>query len=607
MENFGDKMRDAAKKAALEATKASKEQNEQQDHDQLDLTNIALDLDSLELNELLINIGQPDLGTIAGIIEPVALDPMAQDVPGSPPEPVYTPKEQGDIQGNIIPGFNKPHQDFLFYRICDRKKTKQFLKWLTPYISSMEEVLRFRRLYRSTRFRLGKDNTFMCSTWVNIAFSNEGVALLTDKANAAMFGDESYRQGMAERSSYLGDPTNPKAQGNPNNWSVGGEDNEAHIIIIVGSDGPTMLEDMVKIIKTKAAAHALELMYEQDGHTLPGALRGHEHFGFKDGISQPGVRGKLSVAPGDYITPRYLDNNDDRRLYFSKPGQLLNWPGQFLLGEPRQSTENLTSEFRPANNFPKWARRGSYLVVRKLNQDVPAFWSFAKKAATALGMDHVKFASMLVGRWQSGAPVMRVPGADDPALGADEFANNHFIFDDDTRPSNLKPIPGYGGDVYPQATADFLSKVCPHFSHIRKVNPRDGAPEMGKPQDSLARMILRRGIPFGPPVIGLKEGYKDVAKEERGLMFLCYASTIEDQFEFLQRRWANSESQPNLGGHDPVIGQQGEDGTRARTIEFPLPGGGVTKLRFKKEWVVPTAGGYFFAPTISAIRDTLAG
>jgi deferrochelatase/peroxidase EfeB len=43
----------------------------------------------------------------------------------------------------------------------------------------------------------------------------------------------------------------------------------------------------------------------------------------------------------------------------------------------------------------------------------------------------------------------------------------------------------------------------PHFAHIRKANPHGVATDLGKPHDSLARMILRRGIPFGPPIIGV--------------------------------------------------------------------------------------------------------
>ena len=66
------------------------------------------------------------------------------------------------------------------------------------------------------------------------------------------------------------------------------------------------------------------------------------------------------------------------------------------------------------------------------------------------------------------------------------------------------PIPGYAGDSYPQAAADFLAQVCPHFAHIRKVHPRDTATDMGKPADSFVRLILRRGIPYGPQLVGVK-------------------------------------------------------------------------------------------------------
>ena len=44
-----------------------------------------------------------------------------------------------------------------------------------------------------------------------------------------------------------------------------------------------------------------EVLFRQDGATLLGPLRGHEHFGFRDGVSQPGVRGKL--PDGSFLTP----------------------------------------------------------------------------------------------------------------------------------------------------------------------------------------------------------------------------------------------------------------------------------------------------------------
>lgn len=540
---------------------------------------------------------------LKGVKIPSTGSDFGVELAGAPAEPVYGPKARDDIQGNVIPGFNKDHQHFLFLRIGKVPPAKQWLRSLGPRISSMDDVLGFVRAHRALRLKLGVKEPGLKATWINVAFSNVAVAKLAGKEQAAAFGEMSFRQGLAERSTYLGDPTDPSAPGHRDNWVVGGPENEADILLIVASDEPADLEEAVESLREETAAAGLELLFEQRGDTLPAPLRGHEHFGFKDGISQPGVRGKVSTAPGDFITPRWVDAADPHAAIYAKPGQLLVWPGQFLLGEPRQNTESMTASAPPATNFPKWARRGSYVVCRRLLQDVPAFWEFVADAAAEVGLPEVRVASMLVGRWPSGAPVMRVPDADDPMLAGDEFANNHFVFDDDTRPSSLRPIPDYPGDVHPPAQADALGAVCPHFAHIRKVNPRDDATDLGKPADGLLRMILRRGIPFGKPIAGVKKPSSKLVAQERGLMFLCYASTIEDQFEFLTRRWLNSPVQPNLGGHDPVVGQEGRE-PRTRFVDFP----GAKKpirLDLKNEWVTVTGGGYFFAPPISAIAGVL--
>lgn len=529
---------------------------------------------------------------------------FSDEVPGAPTEPVYDAKQRANIQGNTIPGFNKDRQQFLFFKLGNVKKGKQWLRWIAPLISSMDEVLAFVRSHRALRLRLGVKEPPMCATWVNIAFSHHAIELLAGRVDAGAFGDQSFRQGLAERSTYLGDPTSHRQPGHRKNWVVGAPKKEADILVIVAADDEEDLLTMTDAIKVKAADFELRLMFEQRGDNLPGSLRGHEHFGFKDGVSQPGVRGKVSAAPGDYITPRYIDPTDPRALIFAKPGQLLIWPGQFLLGEPRQQTEHLFNSAPAATNFPHWAALGSYLVCRRLRQDVPAFWKFAISAASALGIPAQKFASMLVGRWPSGAPIMRTRAADNTALAGDEWANNHFIFDDNTRPSNLLPIPGYGGDTFAQAQEDMLGAVCPHFAHIRKSNPRDIATDLGKPHDSMLRMILRRGIPFGKPIVGIKKPAPKLLKQERGLMFICYGSTIEDQFEFLTRRWVNSPLQPNFGGHDPIIGQSDSRGNRERFIDVPTPGG-TRRLRIENEWVILTGGGYFFSPPIEAIAGVL--
>ena len=532
----------------------------------------------------------------AGLIADAAPPPL--------PEPVFEEAVRKDIQGNIFPGFNKDYQHFLFYRIGNKKAAKKWLRWIAPLISSMDEVLAFNRMYRTLRYRLGSKEVPIKATWVNIAFSSAAIAALTSKETGLEFGEESFRQGLAARSEYLGDPTKPNAPGNKRKWVIGGPDKEADILVIAASDHPNLLTEMVELIKKEADGHKLNLLFQQAGETLPGKLRGHEHFGFKDGVSQPGVRGRVSEMTDDYLTPRYIQPNDEQARLFAKPGQLLVYPGQFVLGMPRQDRENFHNPVDDASRIPEWAKHGSYLVCRRLRQDVKAFWEFAVTTAAELDVPPQQFAALLVGRHPSGAPVMRTPASDVPDLGADDLANNHFLFDDDTPASNLIPIPGYPGDTFAQARQDVLGSVCPHFSHIRKVNPRDGATDLGKVSDSLTRMIMRRGIPFGPPVAGIKNPSPSLWKKERGLMFICYQSSIEDQFEFLTRRWSNSKVQPNFGGHDPIIGQEDSRGSRVRFIDFPQ-GGSFKRVSIDKEWVIPTGGGYFFAPPIGAIADVL--
>ncbi|MGQ0575321.1 MAG: Dyp-type peroxidase [Pseudonocardia sp.] len=525
-------------------------------------------------------------------------------------EPAFDAAKRADIQGNIVPGFNKDFQHFLFFAIRDRARARRWVADIADEITTMDEALDFVVEYRARRLAEGvREVPDLTATWVNIAFSHSAIGTLAG-ARAGVFGEESFRQGLAVRSTYLGDPTSPEHPGHRDRWLVGGPHNEADVLVVVAADRPDHLEEKVAAILTRSGD--LELLFEQRAATLPEPLGGHEHFGFKDGISQPGVRGRLPDKGDAPITRRHLetsgaDPGDIRPDLFGLPGQVLVWPGQFLLGEPRQQPDDLLAAASPAEGtFPEWAALGSYLVCRRLRQDVDAFWDFAAEAAARAGIDPVHLASLLVGRWPSGAPLMRAATADDRDLAADRYANNHFLFEDPTRPVTLRPIKGYAGDHHPQAAGDVLGTVCPHFAHIRKTNPRDAATEMGKPQDSLARMILRRGIPFGPAIVPDPDESPCRTGEDRGLMFLCYGATIEDQFEFLTRRWANSPLQPNPGGHDPVIGQRDTRGERERYIEVPTADPPV-RIAVERDFVIPTGGGYFFAPPISALTTVLGG
>jgi Dyp-type peroxidase family len=559
-----------------------------------------------------IAAAQPDLlkGVDVADVGGEPAPPPSPELTDATAEPVYDEQARRDIQGNIVPGFNKDHQHFLFLCIHEPEAARRWVAGIALSITSMDEALGFVREYRARRLSEGvRAPAGLTATWVNIAFSQGGIATLAGEAEAKQFGEMSFRQGLAARSTYLGDPTSTNHPGHRNHWFVGGPHNPADVIVIVAADNTHDLA--ARVADIRVGLDGLHVIFEQDAAALPGALGGHEHFGFKDGVSQPGVRGRLSDAPDDFLTPRYAasaseGDPDVRPALYGKPGQQLVWPGQFLLGERRQDTEILLDGVAPPEptTYPEWAKRGSYLVCRRLRQDVAGFWDFAATAAGHTGTTPEHFASMMVGRWPSGAPLMRAPKNDDAALAGDEFANNNFLFDDDTRPLPLRLGATYTGDTYPRAEGDMLGRVCPHYAHIRKTHPRDVATELGKPHDTMLRMIMRRGIAYGEPYLGVEQPDPDV---DRGLMFLCYGASIEDQFEFLTRRWSNLPNQPDEDGHDPVIGQRDSRGDRERFIDVPAADGSTVHVTIDRDFVVPTGGGYFFAPPISALASVLSG
>jgi len=537
-----------------------------------------------------------------------------------------------DIQGNILAGFNKDFQTFIFLRVgTSAANVTSARRWLRatlhPQLATTREVHDHNRAYSAAR-RAG--TTLPTATWVNVAFSARGIARLLSQSVVDEFKDEAFKLGLFERSEFLGDPTDVGSPGNKRNWLYGGSaEREAHLVVIVASDILTSRNTTVQTLVDSLAAAGLETVVEpQHGATLSGSWSGHEHFGFKDGISQPGIRGRARGSSGDdgLITARTIHSSDPRAAHFGKPGQPLLWPGEFVLGHQRQFPfdislpEPLGSDplgpdpptlpsplpappAAPLTTTPSWAGNGSYLVIRRLRQNFSAFWAFARQQAALEGITPEAFGARLVGRWQSGAPIMRAPFADNQTLADNDFANNHFAFNRDTRPAPPDPaVSPANTDPFDHARSDFLGAVCPRFAHIRKINPRDGATDLGVAHDTLTRMILRRGIPYGERVIGVSNPSPELLAADRGLIFACYQSSIVNQFETLIRRWANTPNQPTPGGHDPIIGQAHSHQTgRQRFLD--LPSG--RRCFLDRDWITPTGGGYFFSPSLSAVRNVL--
>ena len=77
----------------------------------------ALDKDDVKPNPITL----PALGQASSEIPSIEGDLVEE-------EPVYEADARGDIQGNVIPGFNKDHQHFLFYRFGAVPAAKAWLR-----------------------------------------------------------------------------------------------------------------------------------------------------------------------------------------------------------------------------------------------------------------------------------------------------------------------------------------------------------------------------------------------------------------------------------------------------------------------------------------------
>jgi hypothetical protein len=80
-----------------------------------------------------------------------------------------------NIQGNILVGFNKDHQTLLGFLIGDSNKAKEWIKSISDRISTLYEVYHFKKIFKSLRSRQKHEPTGVAATWINIAFSYNGM------------------------------------------------------------------------------------------------------------------------------------------------------------------------------------------------------------------------------------------------------------------------------------------------------------------------------------------------------------------------------------------------------------------------------------------------
>jgi Dyp-type peroxidase family len=497
------------------------------------------------------------------------------------------------IQGNIIPGFGRAMQLLVAYNAAAPDALRRALRLVAPALTGLPPVLK-RRGERKEVFLGERDPESLDDPlWVNLALGRHALDSLGYGEVADL--DEAFEQGMiAQRT---GDPSEPRFPDGsldpscPDNWVVGGPNHRVDLLLIFAADA-AIEESARPLLEELGEIPGLKQIYTEKGESLAGE---REHFGFADGVSQPGPRGIVELDGVQVqVTTRY-GVPPREGVHYGRPGQPLVPPGQFLVGAD--------GDRRPP---PEIARDGSFLVFRRLRQDVRGFYEDTDELASRIGtetgdasLDGPKLRALFVGRWPSGQPLMR-PGHEPPNDPEPFLALNHFAYGAPLPSLNLSDgtsIPGSPRD--PDVV--FGGSICPAYAHVRKVNPRDLGTDKGGAGETRRFQMLRRGIPFGPPYN--HEDPDDPTNEsERGLLFLAYQRSIVDQFETLNSDWMNNEDTPTAGGFDVLVGQNAAGGHHAARAFHYLPAGSVTRRYLvMKQWVTPNGGAYLFAPSIPAV------
>ena len=469
----------------------------------------------------------------------------------------------GEIQGNILKSHGRNHAVHLFVKFtCDDLTAKKWIssfahKYVTSALAQAEDT----KLYRQNKDVPGK-------IFANFFLTYAGYAYLGYNKDEVPKG-ESFQKGMkhSDIQEELGDDINQ--------WEQGFK-NEIHAFILLASDRisgsrskeakllerknqnllrkqPALLTQKAEKIKQQLHEIA-EIVHEEIGYVLRSSGSGAEieHFGFRDGVSQP------------LFFKRDIDDE-------IKNSAVIKW-------DPRAPLSLVLCKDPLGTKEESY---GSFFVYRKLEQNVKAWEKdvndLAEKLKGSEPADPSLAGAYTMGRFQDGTPVV-----EQKTSSGKKPEENNFNYKDDLQ--GLK---------------------CPFQAHARKVNPRGDIESLAAPEISLEKekmnRIVRRGINYGHLP-------SEKPEKDAGLLFMCFQADLENQFNLMQKKWAKD---PNFvkakTGTDAVIGveKRDEQGKVVKeTYKWPTKWGESeqTEVDFT-HWVTMKGGEYFFAPSMSFLKS----
>ncbi|MDX6679393.1 MAG: hypothetical protein QOE31_3445 [Solirubrobacteraceae bacterium] len=448
-----------------------------------------------------------------------------------------------DLQGDILRAYGNDydHTSYAFVNIsCPPEQARAWFSGLLDHVTTAEP------------WKEGKPLTTL-----NVSVTATGLAALgVSKKVVESFASE-FRDGMCKRAERLGD-TGVSA---PEKWEKGLGSGDAHVLLTINAQEAADHRRALGLMREAMdAAGGLKIIYQQDTSLLQGA---REHFGYADGFAQPAVEGSSDAkAPGGGVPEK-----DGRWRALA--------PGEFVLGYPDEDTRDDPKRRLPGAPRDPLGKSGTYMVWRKLHQDV-ALWRkvLADAAKLYKGGDEHKLAAKIVGRWADGTPLVTHPDKPDP---------------------NFDPAARGANDFRYSSDAD--GRRCPIGAHVRRSNPRDALGFEGAL--TFRHRMIRRGMPYGDP---LPEGTMSDDGADRGLVFVSFQASISRQFEAVQMQWLNDGNIFGLG-HDKDFLLGDPHGAGKMTIQGDPP----FFLAPQAPFVKTMGGEYLFVPGISALAALADG
>jgi Dyp-type peroxidase family len=448
-----------------------------------------------------------------------------------------------DIQDNVVAPILMRYGRHIFMKFNDGANARTWVRNMFARVNARQEE-------HGTRFT------------VNIGFTYEGLKALGLSQHSLDSFPEAFRTGMRGRAKYVGDV----GLHAPEHWEGGLGGPDIHSMAWIRTDSDQGREEAMRILRAEMdATGGVEIRFVQDTMALAhenGIGSEGQHFGYADPISQPPIEGVEAPSyPGDGVRQ---EDGTWRPLK----------PGEFLLGYEDEVGPPGTQAPEPF----ELRLNGTYLVFRKLYQDVAAFRRYLSTAAKSLyGTDdpyHQELvAAKIMGRWRSGCPLDLSPDKDNPGIAADPQRRNNFT---------------YAGDEQ--------GLRCPLGSHLRRSNPR--ATPLKRSTEVRRHRLIRRGVEYGPL---LKEGALEDDGVDRGLINMFIQADIERQFEFVQHEWMKGGEFIGLdrSEQDPINGVGGEGS------QMSVPGANLPFLFDLPTFIKVKGGEYLFVPGLKALEGII--